>query len=90
MIKSFIKKPVMVQAVQLSGDNFEEVAEFVGKDTLFALNSLGKPYLIINTLEGAHNAFVGDWIIRGVKGEFYPCKPDIFEQTYEETEQKEK
>ncbi len=90
MIKSFIKKPVMVQAVQWTGDNWEEIAEFVGKDILFTLDGLGKPYLIINTLEGAHNASVGDWIIRGVEGEFYPCKPDIFEQTYEETDRKEK
>jgi hypothetical protein len=40
-------------------------------------------YLLIDTLEGAHTASPGDWIIRGVKGEFYPCKPDIFTQTYE-------
>lgn len=90
MIKSFIKKPVTVQAIQLTGDNWEAVADFVGKDVLFTLDSFGKPYLIINTLEGAHNAFVGDWIIRGVKGEFYPCKPDIFELTYEETDGKGK
>lgn len=84
MIKTFIKKPVTVQAIQLTSDNWEAVADFVGKDVRFTLDSFGKPYLIINTPEGAHNAFVGDWIIRGVKGEFYPCKPDIFEQTYDE------
>ena len=84
MIKTFIKKPVTVQAIQLTSDNWEEVADFVGKDVRFALDSFGKPYLIINTLEGANNAFVGDWIICGVKGEFYPCKPDIFELIYDE------
>lgn len=84
MIKTFIKKPVTVQAIQFTGDNLEEVVDFVGKDILFTLDSLGKPCLFINTLEGANNAFVGDWIIRGVKGEFYPCKPDIFELTYDE------
>ncbi len=41
------------------------------------------PYLHIDTLEGAHAALPGDWIIKGVAGEFYPCKPDIFEATYE-------
>ena len=43
--------------------------------------------MIIHTLEGDHKANIGDWIIRGVKGELYPCKPDIFEQTYEEVEE---
>jgi hypothetical protein len=42
--------------------------------------------LKIFSLEGPHLASIGDWVIRGVKGEFYPCKPDIFEQTYEEVE----
>ena len=41
------------------------------------------PYLLIDTLEGAMSASTGDWIIKGVKGEFYPCKPDIFRETYE-------
>lgn len=90
MIKTFVKKPITVRAIQWTGDNFEEVVDFVEKDILFTLDSLGKPCLIINTLEGAHNVSVGDWIIRGVKGEFYPCKPDIFEQSYEETDRKEK
>lgn len=40
--------------------------------------------MIIKTLEGDHYTFIGDWIIRGIKGEFYTCKPDIFEKTYEE------
>lgn len=43
----------------------------------------GSPVLLIPTLEGTMRANIGDWIIRGVKGEVYPCKPDIFEQTYE-------
>lgn len=43
-----------------------------------------KPYITINTFEGEHYAFIGDLIIRGIKGKFYPCKPDIFEKTYEE------
>ena len=91
MIKSFIKKPVTIQAIQFTGDNLEEVVDFVGKDILFTLDSLGKPCLFINTLEGVLNVSVGDWIIRGVKGEFYPCKPDIFELTYDEKDpEKEK
>ena len=84
MIKTFIKKPITVKAIQFTGDNWKAVVDVVGKDILFTLDSLGKPCLFINTLEGAHNVSVGDWIIRGVKGEFYPCKPDIFELTYGE------
>ena len=71
MIKTFVKKPVKVQAVQWTGDN-----------------SLDKDSVIIETLEGNHYARKGDWIIRGINGEFYPCKPDIFEKTYVEVGEK--
>jgi len=81
MIKTFVKKPVKVQAVQWTGNNYEEVANFVGRVTFpYAFDNK----VIIETLEGAVAARKGDWIIRGVKGEFYPCAPDIFEKTYEE------
>ena len=84
MTKTFVKKPVAVQAVQWTGYNFDEVANFVGRDGLELFGSFKNPDLVVCTLEGYHHALIGDWIIRGVKGEFYPCKPDIFEQTYEE------
>lgn len=58
----------------------EEGAIFVG------INAGSKPALLIHTLEGDHACTNGDWIIKGVKGELYPCKPDIFEATYEEIE----
>lgn len=83
MIKTFVKKPVEVQAVQWTGDNYDEICNFIGCHPTFLHGSFG-PYIIIKTLEGDHHALVNDWIIRGIKGEFYPCKPDIFEQTYEE------
>lgn len=82
MIKTFVKKPVKVQAVQWTGDNYEEVADFVGYIRFPCC--LDKDSMFITTLEGDHYARKGDWIIRGVNGEFYPCKPDIFEKTYEE------
>lgn len=85
MIQAFIKKPVEVQALLWDGFNYDEVRRFVG-DKCCLNGSYREPDLIIHTLEGDHHASVGDWIIRGVKGEFYPCKPDIFEQTYEEKE----
>lgn len=75
------KKPVVIDAVQWDGNNYAELRSFIG-DSLDAQWSVGG-YCFINTLEGRMNAYVGDWIIRGVQGEFYPCKPDIFEATYE-------
>jgi len=77
------KKPVVIEAVQFTGSNIQEMDDFI--DVNFQVNlSTGKPTLIIPTLEGDHEAKKGDFIIKGIAGEFYPCKPDIFEQTYEE------
>ena len=76
--QNFRKKPVVIQALQFNG-NFDEMEEFVGGDAEFRDGQL-----LIATLEGPIRASKGDWIIKGVKGEFYPCKPDIFEATYEE------
>lgn len=73
------KKPVVVDAMQLREDTkFTDIAKFVGKDIRVDINRI-----YIDTLEGVMTASIGDWIIRGVKGEVYPCKPDIFAQTYE-------
>ena len=74
------KKPVVIDAVQWTGLNAEDMNCFAGID----INSMipNKPFTI-KTLEGEHIASVGDWIIKGVNGEFYPCKPDIFDKTYE-------
>ena len=81
MADKYRKKPDVVEAVQWDGQNREEIKTFVG-ESLDAAWSVGG-YCFIDTLEGKMNAARGDWIIRGVKGEFYPCKPDIFEATYE-------
>lgn len=74
------KKPVVIEAVQWLADNFIEIDDFitVNHETY---PSQGK--VIIPTLEGKMEANKGDYIIKGVNGEFYPCKPDIFEKTYE-------
>jgi len=81
MIKNYKKKPVIIQAVVWTGENREEIMEFANGSIYFTddLKTLN-----IKTLEGNLKANVDDYIIKGVKGEFYPCKPDIFEQTYEE------
>ena len=80
----FRKKPIVIDALQWTGSNYEEVNAFmqveIGKVNI---DDPLNPALVIRTLEGEMQALPGDWIIRGVKGEFYPCKPDIFEATYE-------
>lgn len=75
------KKPVVIDAIQWTGGNRQDVADFCGEDVLTTIQDF-KPFQI-GTLEGQHTASVNDWIIRGVNGEHYPCKPDIFEATYE-------
>jgi hypothetical protein len=77
----FRKKPVVINAVQWHGNNESELRSFF-KQVDFSGYSFGSG-LTIRTLEGVLKANVGNWIIRGVKCEFYACKPDIFEMTYE-------
>lgn len=78
------KKPVVIEAIQFTGKNGGDVCNFVGKFLAYTADGSGDSYLSIHTLEGVMRASAGDWIIKGVNGEFYPCKPDIFEKTYEE------
>ncbi len=73
------KKPVVIEAVEWTGCNLHNLIDWVGEHNL----DLTKPNLTIKTLEGDHLTMVGDYIIKGINGEFYPCKPDIFEKTYE-------
>ena len=80
------KKPVVIEAIQWDGTNSGEIAKFMStpirtKTSPEEGNPSGK--ITIETLEGDMTASVGDFIIKGVQGEFYPCKPDIFEKTYE-------
>ena len=80
------KKPVVIEAVQYNGMNSSEIAEFMGiMIRTKTVPEIGNPYgkVTIETLEGTMTASENDFIIRGVQGEFYPCKPDIFELTYE-------
>lgn len=77
----FRKKPVVIDAVRWTGENLQKILELAhGCERVV---SLGENGLTIQTLEGDHIANVGDWIIKGVNGELYPCKPDIFKKTYE-------
>jgi len=90
----FRKKPVVIEAIRYEYPNMDAVAEFAGPRFPVKIGdrlptSEGGRQLIISTLEDGvnseakHVADPGDWIIRGVKGEIYPCKPDIFEATYD-------
>lgn len=76
----FRKKPVVIEAIQWIGDNFGEMDNFITvKHETFPSQCIIK----IPTLEGTMEANKNDYVIKGVNGEFYPCKPDIFDKTYE-------
>ena len=86
MVKRFQKKPVEIEAVQLedSADAAQDVARWCGG--VWGLDTNEVHFIKIETLEGTMEARPGDWVIRGVQGEFYPCKPDIFDATYDAVE----
>ena len=85
------KKPVVIEAIQWNGNNLTEIKEFVGDSLVYDIIDTawqvgkGKPHVLmkIKTLEGDMDVSEKDFIIKGVNGEYYPCKPDIFEKTYE-------
>lgn len=80
------KKPVVIDAIKYTGENRSQCIRFIGQLPYTQDREKSVYPIIIQTLEGVMRAEVGDWIIKGVKGEFYPCKPDIFEATYEKAE----
>lgn len=87
MVKTYMKKPIRIEAIQWNGKNFDEIKKFC-KDTMIAYDG----ELVIPTLEDGkfikakHVATEGDYVIKGIRGEFYFCKEDIFNETYEEVE----
>ena len=81
MANKFRKKPVVIEAIQFSEETRDQI-QYWSRNEVKPIGGVMK----IETLEGTMTADIGDWIIRGVKGEFYPCKPDIFEATYEACE----
>jgi len=93
------KKPVVIEAIEWTGENHRPMFNFLFDGEIPDSESIkaeGKNFyishgkviggLVIKTLEGEHIATIGDYIIKGVNGEFYPCKPDIFAKTYEVAE----
>jgi hypothetical protein len=95
-LAKYRKKPVVIEAVRWSGDNTTEIMLFVGSKLKVSTPPHGMELdtivpndgysIVIPTLEGDMTAIRNDYIIKGVKGEFYPCKPDIFLMTYDEVE----
>lgn len=85
-VQKYRKKPVVIEALIWTGDNGKEVQKFLGDsfiDFLREASDLTKKSVWIKTLEGNTIASIGDFIIKGSEGEFYPCKPYIFEDVYE-------
>jgi hypothetical protein len=89
------KKPVVVEAFKWTGDLNEEaypewcIAAMERQDVVIMYPGSPNAVMRIHTLEGVHDAQLGDFIIRGVRGELYPCKPDIFAATYESVDAEE-
>lgn len=82
------KKPVVIEAKQWNGENADEIQTFLFDGNQHAAHGWVKgQYVEIGTLEGLMVASIGDWIIKGLAGEFYPCKPEIFAATYDEVPQ---
>lgn len=92
-MKFYRKKPVVIKALQFTDDSPEvliQLQEFMNGDLKVTYEKPDNPQVLIHTLEGDMKASIGDYIIQGVNGELYPCKPDIFEKTYEAVEWKER
>ena len=81
MKKKYIKKPIQIEAIQFTGDNFRELYDFAGNDVYYQ-----DGLVYVHTLEGDMKMKnkVGDYLVKGVRGEFYFCEKNIFEETYEE------
>ncbi len=83
-MSKYRKKPIVIEARQFTGWNYPELNDWITGETHMYPSWVHQyEEIIIPTLEGDMKASIGDYIIKGVKGEFYPCKPDIFEETYE-------
>ena len=83
-VKKYVKKPVVIEAMVFEDTALDELSDFMDNQEVRVSYAEPEPKLLIETLEGTMSANEGDYIIKGISGEFYPCKPDIFHKTYEE------
>lgn len=87
MVEIYVKESVKIEAVQWTGKNVDEISRFMNKDKSVISDSfcnLPSDKIMIKTLEDVYNASIGDYIVKGIKGEFYLCKPDIFKRIIKE------
>ena len=80
----YVKKPVVIEAMQWTGDNTKEALEFCPDCFTYERNN--QEVFVISTLEGNMHASTNDYIIKGIKSEFYACKPDVFALTYDKVD----
>ena len=85
-MQKFVKKPIVIEAIQYNGINITEIESFLVSKLPTVWSSVEDTQLVIPTLEGDMKVSKGDYVIKGIKGEFYPCKPDVFEKTYDVVE----
>lgn len=81
------KKPIVVEAIQYTGNNLQDICHFIGVNVINLRGFYLDTQIVIPTLEGSMSASISDYIIRGIKGEFYPIKEEIFLETYEKVEE---
>lgn len=89
IVSKFRKKPVVIEAMQFTDESKNQVFNWITCTRYPSWDANGDPTLTIQTLEGDMIASLGDWVIKGVRGEFYPCKPGIFAATYEAVDESE-
>lgn len=80
------KKPIVIESVQVLPENINELNTLTNggsRDATYYWEEGKLDHIVVNTLEGSMTANIGDYLIKGISGELYPCKPDIFEKTYE-------
>jgi hypothetical protein len=82
-MKKYRKRPIIVEVEQFIQGNMDRCFNFVTCNKYADLDKVGNPIFAIETLEGIMVAQLGDYIIKGVRGEFYPCNPDVFKETYD-------
>ncbi len=83
-MKKYRKKPVVIEAIQYDGDNIDVLLDIGLQEGKYKILVNDDDDLVIDTLEGFMKVSIGDYVIKGLKGEYYPCKPDIFEMSYQE------
>lgn len=91
-MNKYIKKPIVVEAIQLTRENFDEVMKFIPEEIIYEIeigeSGLSECWIAIHTPEGIMTCWEGNYIIKGIKGEFYPCQEDIFNLTYDKYKEK--